>query len=254
MSQEPLSSGRGIFWLFEQMMRLPMAAFVYTMEMMVRTMQGLQHMAENGVSGTPNRASLPRDQPEVVSTEPTAAQFPPAVEPRLPPTNSQSQPGSAALESATTTVKETSRMPDTNLNDDMLKLVRYKILFVRREYETAFQEREDLVSDNMSSSAFTAWKIAEFIQHIGDYPIPGKWKEKNYPKTVQDGKLTGLPEEDKKYLRVYFEVLERYPREKFKYEEQQIEILRDISHKLDRPAPSTTTPAQQPTSPAKTKP
>jgi hypothetical protein len=49
---------------------------------------------------------------------------------------------------------------------------------------------------------------------------------------VPANRLKGLPEEDKKYLRVYFEVLERYPREKFKYEEQQIEILRDIAHNI----------------------
>jgi hypothetical protein len=100
------------------------------------------------------------------------------------------------------------------------------VLFVRREYEVAFPEREEIVSDNMGPDAFTAWKIAEFIQGLSrsETPIPEKWKEKSYPapEYVKDGYLLGIDEEDKKYLRVYFEVLERYPREKFKYEEQQI--------------------------------
>ena len=41
-----------------------------------------------------------------------------------------------------------------------------------------------------------------------------------------------MPEEDKKYLRVFFEILDRYPREKFKYEEMQIDVLKEIRDKL----------------------
>lgn len=126
---------------------------------------------------------------------------------------------------------------DKDLRDDMLKLVRYKILYVRREYEVTFPEREDIVSDNMDGDAFTAWKVAEFIQELahGTTPVPAKWADKNYPEDYRspDGKyLTGIPHEDKKYLRVYYEVLERYPREKFKYEEQQIRVLEEIRDKV----------------------
>ena len=125
---------------------------------------------------------------------------------------------------------------DKDLHDDMLKLVRYKILFVRREYEVAFPEQEDIVSDNMDGDAFSAWKVAEFIQdlHRGETLIPARWEEQNYPPAeFRDGKhLTGIPHEDKKYLRVYFQVLERYPREKFKYEEQQIRVLEEIRDRV----------------------
>jgi len=99
---------------------------------------------------------------------------------------------------------------DKNLRDDTLKLVRYKLLFVKREHEKAFPEQEDLVHENLDEAAFTAWKVAEFIQ--------------NNPNLVR--------EEDKKYLRVYYEVLQRYPREKFKYEEDQIRVLRQIRDNL----------------------
>ena len=126
---------------------------------------------------------------------------------------------------------------DKDLRDDMLKLVRYKILYVRREYEVTFPEQEDIVPDNMDGDAFTAWKVAEFIQDLarGDTPLPTKWADKNYPQgfTSSNGKyLTGIPHEDKKYLRVYYEVLERYPREKFKYEEQQIRVLEEIRDRV----------------------
>jgi hypothetical protein len=125
---------------------------------------------------------------------------------------------------------------DRDLQDDMLKLVRYKILFVRRDFEHAFPEREDLVYDSMDGSAFAAWKVAEFIQELqkGETPVPAKWLARGYPEQqyVRNGQLTGLDDEDKKYLRVYYEVLERYVREKFYYEEQQIEILRKIAENM----------------------
>ena len=127
---------------------------------------------------------------------------------------------------------------DKDLHDDMLKLVRYKILFVKGDHEHAFPEAEELVADNMDGSAFTAWKIAEFIQNLQPPKddkdkdkertrVPKKWADKHYPGPPHDsnGVLTGLPAGDKKYLRVYYEVLDRYPREKFKYEEQQIRVL-----------------------------
>jgi hypothetical protein len=106
---------------------------------------------------------------------------------------------------------------DKNLRDDMLKLVRYKVLFVKREHEKAYPEEEDLVSDNMDDAAFTAWKVAEFIQ--------------NHPNQFQ--------EEDKKYLRIHYEVLERFPREKFKFEENQIRVLEQIRDKMASAIPLT---------------
>lgn len=114
-----------------------------------------------------------------------------------------------------------------DLNDDMLKLVRYKILFVKRDLEFAFPEREELVCDNMDGQAYTAWKIAEFIQRLekgrdprnvdGEkFRVPDKWKEHGYPKNefrYDSVYFWGFEEDDKKYLQVYYEVLERHPRD-----------------------------------------
>jgi quinol monooxygenase YgiN len=145
-------------------------------------------------------------------------------------------------------------MPDTDLHDDMLKLVYYKILFVKRDLEYTFPEKEELVSENIDASGYTAWKIAEFIQDLENIDIPRKWRDKKYPRDTTGEtapKIDALDEEDKKYLRVYYEVLDRYPRERFKYEERQIEILEQIRDKL-RPGPPG--PGQQPGVPADLKP
>ncbi len=131
----------------------------------------------------------------------------------------------------TSEVKEIEKM-DRDLRDSKLKLVRFKVLFVKRNYEYAFEESEDLISTNIDSSGFTAWKIAEFIQRMAKKQtrVPEKWLRKNYPPPeYREGKmLLGLPDGDKKYLRVYHQVLDRYQREKFEYEEEQIDVLREI--------------------------
>ena len=116
---------------------------------------------------------------------------------------------------------------DGDLSGDTLKLVRYKILFVKRDGEHAFGEQEELVCGNMDASAFTARKIEEFLQNMQASEVDALGNLKDYDaKYRKDGKLIGLDESDKKYLRVYFEVLERYPREKSKHDEDQLKLLR----------------------------
>src|SRR5581483_9547822 len=104
---------------------------------------------------------------------------------------------------------------------DELKLVRYKVLFIKRDLEYAFPEKEELVHDDLDGQAFTSWKIAEFIQDLSApetekerwHKVPSKWNAKHYPTSAAkepnryraNGYLRGLPEEDKKYLRLFYE-------------------------------------------------
>ncbi len=104
-----------------------------------------------------------------------------------------------------------------------LKVVRYKIIFVKRGNECAFPEQEVLVTEDLDATAFVAWKMAEFLESLvphGNLPVPEKWTDYP-PHYVKDGRplyrrgdtLLGFLEEDKKYPRVYYEVVDRYPRE-----------------------------------------
>ena len=133
-------------------------------------------------------------------------------------------------------------MSDKNLRDDMLKLVQYKILFLKRDYEHAFQEQEELVTDNLDEAGYTAWKIAAFIQQLGEKRhtiVPENWKHypPHDPQYREGSTLVGFPEEDKKYLRVYYKVLDRWPREAFNFEEEQIKVLKQIRDNLCRTRP-----------------
>ncbi len=225
-----------MMWFVGQFFLIPVAAFVYGVELLVKTMQGMQKATTQGMSlvvgstpeagenvGGSGEGDVSVPQPSPVNTQESGSTNADATEKREEKTLSNDGNGIGL---------------DKDLHDDMLKLVRYKILFVKREYEVAFKEAEDLVSDNMDGSAFAAWKVAEFIQQLAKSKtdVPEKWGTK-YPSEdrdtyVKSGKLVGFPDGDKKYLRVYYEVLDRYPREKFKYEEQQIDVLKEIRDKI----------------------
>jgi hypothetical protein len=216
--------------LFSRLMKLPVEAFVYSMEMFVKTMRGMQHIAYQSID---TMADWDAQAPVVASSrENTTSE------------GTYATPESVSIRrmeaTHTTTQEEEMRMQDKDLREeDILKLVRYKILFVKRDLEHAFPEKEELISENTDAAGYTAWKIAEFIQDLKNVEIPRKWRDKKYPPpeiesppTGDPTKINSLPEEDKKYLRVYYEVLERYPRERFRYQERQIEVLEQIRDKI----------------------
>jgi hypothetical protein len=232
---EPADAGRSstnMMRLLGQMLMLPFTVFIYGMEAFVKTIQGVQQAADEGMDVVAGRAA------------PAPAE----------PANAQSEPAASAASSSTDDIivddagasqKEAIHMTDRDLSDDdMLKLVRYKVLFIKRDYEVAFDEVEELVSDDMDDTGYTAWKIAEFIQSLDHTAVPvKKWgggkdqhEKPKYPKHAQykngEWVIYKLDEDDKKYLRVYFEVLDRYPREKFKHDQRQIEVLEEIRDRI----------------------
>jgi hypothetical protein len=260
-------SSTSMMHLLGQMLMLPFTVFVFGMDMFVKTMHRVQKVADQGLDLTagsvvPSREDAPADRKEftnetglIVNAQASGQrgigpghEQPVAMVVETPISFGGYRPAGNELESRETT-KE--KKMDRDLRDDMLKLVRYKVLFVKREYEHAFPEREDLVSENMDGSAFTAWKVAEFIQELGNgkTEVPNKWG-KTYPEGHRNGNvLTGLPDDDKKYLRVYYEVMDRHPREKFKYEEEQISVLEDIRDELKKKRGATPSNGSKPSAP-----
>ena len=98
-------------------------------------------------------------------------------------------------------------MADKNLGDDMVKLVEYTIVSIERGKEEIVESGHKLFDDDMTGDAFASWVIAEEVP-----------KKKN-----------GY---DSKYLRVSYNVLDRWPRQDLKYEERQLEILGQIEKKI----------------------
>lgn len=125
---------------------------------------------------------------------------------------------------------------DIDLNDDMNKLVRYSIICVDRHNEVVLESlRETLLHDRMDERGFTAWKVVEFSSRMaaGHIPAPPEWIMKPPQGVVIDsGKLKALGPDQNKFLRVSFQVVDRFPRERFWYEEKQITALERIAQAM----------------------
>ncbi len=210
--------------ILAEMLKLPLTAFVYGMEMLVKTVEGLRTIADQGIDTVITGVA------RTSGNEPEAAGDPIRTE-------NISVGESATVDNNDPTKQEETKMgdiDDKDLSGDDLKLVRYKILFIKRDHEHAFPEREDLVSADIDESGFTAWKIAEFIQRLDETPVPEKWRGKAYPPGAAGGHIHRLPEDDKQYLRVFYQVLDRFAREEATYEADQIRVLEQIRDELAR--------------------
>lgn len=154
-----------------------------------------------------------------------------------------------------------------NLNDDMVKLVAYSIVSIRRQDERVLKGGEGtvVIVEPMTEENFTAYIIGHYLQQedtndkedairefidalerslreIGDGSVR-QFAEvlrrylresitNNKKKTSVKRKLRQIPEEDRKYLRVNYVVSNRWPREPLKFEEDQVAVLEDIRDKL----------------------
>src|SRR5438874_3330129 len=228
---------KSVVRVFGQLLMLPIAALVYGMDMFIKTMQEMQRVTNQGLQVVAGPGIGPAS-PVMENVAETPTNF--------ANTYSTADGRQNEEEKLLSYDNTNGNQLDKNLKDDMLKLVRYKILFVKREYEYAFREQEDLVYDNIDGNAFTAWKVAEFIQELAKVKdektaegrarvgirAPHKWKHYPGEKYTFEGYLTGFPPEDKKYLRVFYQVLERYQREKFRHDERQIEVLEEIRDRM----------------------
>lgn len=111
---------------------------------------------------------------------------------------------------AQTVIKEQKSMSDMDLNDDEVKLVRYRILNLDRGAEQVLASGEELVWENLSSDGYKVWKTAQFMRD----------------NAIADSRL--------RFLRVWFEVLDRYPREKLLFQEDALDRLKGIEFQLAR--------------------
>jgi hypothetical protein len=106
------------------------------------------------------------------------------------------------------------------LADDLVKLVAYFIVSLEPEHERLMPGGADtiVVTDNMSDETFTSYAIARYFQSAAYRELSPNEK--------------AAAEDERKYLRVHFAIVRRWPREPRKYDERQIAVLNDISREL----------------------
>jgi len=254
MRTESLPDDSGsIVRLFSEFVMIPVAAFLYGVDMLLKAMQKVQQVTSQGVEVMVGPSAFPSRSVETGGSTETA-----------PGNSNFSNPTADSKQNLT---REDKKLIETSQNfcspgqkdGKCLILWRYKVLFIKRDFEHAFAEVEDLVPDDVTD--ITAWKVAEFIQQLGrcEVKVPHKWIDKRYPKpitghwklscevgesapsdeeleeaikTKQPIYLAGLPEPDKQFLRLYAQQLASYTRQDPKYEERQIEVLEDIARKI----------------------
>ena len=104
-------------------------------------------------------------------------------------------------------------MRDSNLSDDMVKLVRFTIVSITRDDEHILRYGlgEKIVTDNMDDESFASWVLSEYFQRAEHEPID---------------------DDDKKYLRVFTEVLARWAKQDRKFEKRQLGSLEGIEEAL----------------------
>jgi hypothetical protein len=204
-----------MFALLGQMMRLPFAFMGYLFEMASVTTKGLEQIAEQSFrealspsaedGSSAGQGTLPPEP--VAPAVPLAPPAPPPEEPSEP----MKLPDPWRMPEPRT--REETQMADTNLNDEMVKLVEFTIVTIERGNERKLVGPEQiLVTDDLTGNAFSNARIAD-------------WSETAKGKDADVRSNT---------LRVYYNVLDRWPKEDLKKDERQIEYLKEIADELKR--------------------
>ncbi len=99
-----------------------------------------------------------------------------------------------------------------DLQDNSLKLVRYTLVSVRRCEEKILPDGsgEILVTGGMTADGFAAWVIAEYLQPDGE-----------------SGRRHRIPLDEKRYIRVSYQVLARWPLKCKSKKTEALEGIRD---------------------------
>lgn len=114
-----------------------------------------------------------------------------------------------------------------DLQDDSVKLVAYTIVSLKRGRERIMDGGEGsvIVTDNMTGKAFVSWILAKYMQQKVDDPVqPGRKVRRGDPRL--------LPRDELKYLRVYYVVSTRWPREPLEFEQKQVKVLHEIRDEM----------------------
>src|SRR5258707_6813185 len=196
---------------FGQIMKLPMAALVSGMEMLAQTMREIQKSFETnidvmstGLAQTLNDMSDGTGVARAASTE---------------------RSGGISGDDADTTQRiideEENDMADQDLSGEDLKVVRYRIIFTKRDFEAVLDEAEEEVVDYPTDGgSLGGLKVAHFMGRVRDEKgnLPAEGKGKGYPVKNPPKRGWKIPPEDERYIAFIYEVIRRVERQEANYE------------------------------------
>jgi hypothetical protein len=226
--------------LLGHLLKLPVSIFVTGMEILVRSMQDARRNFEKGVDdmvrelggdsqSTADGTGRPPIEAKVVEVEPGRPDT-------IQPSRVEEQ-----------MMYDNSCAPD--LSGDDVKTVGYWITFQKPDYETTLQPRRDETIDySTTAESFAGLKLIDFMARLhaphgipyptswpNDPPDSGYTTEGKQPKTGRPIRLLNIPEADRRYIDVQVALAFSRPKQDPKYDKQQVEVLRQILHKLPKP-------------------
>ena len=207
--------------LIGRVMIIPLAAFVYSMEMLIKNMQQMQRVTSDGM-----RMMAGENLLEGVDAHRTTG-------------STMSVMNEAVTGCNVDNAKEQKRMTNgysadqTNLSGEELKLVRYTPNFRKRNFEYAWPSDQELVTNDRSESDLEAQRLGNFMSKLDKTARPEIWVKRNYPPTEKGTNINTIPDEDKKFMYVLVEVLQRFPRDKGQYQDDQLKYLAGIKDAIE---------------------
>src|SRR2546425_514181 len=222
--------------LFGQMLRLPLAAFAYSLEVFMRTMSGMQQVAEEGidlmVGGAVKTLDMRLGNSYLIGHRGLSS--------------SNGIIENSAENTDQSCSKEGKEMWDKDSWENDLKVVRYWVLFDKRDYEAIFSSAEvepelskkgdiELVLGRKSIEEFRGEKRSKFKERLGSIPRPKKWRDLQYPQDEKGDYMEKLEGNDfDEYVRVIVEVIHQQARRDRDYEKDKVQLLGGINRTINR--------------------
>ena len=212
-----LAPGRTGIYFLVRLIRLPVAFTGHVLEIFGRATLEAERLAGEGVDsvfGQRPATTLGNLVRQAEESSPS------------PPTTEPTKNDLGAAPAVAPITQEETTMADNNLNDDMVKLIEYSIISIERRNERIVAHATDaegkygtpmlyLETGRVTGDGFSNARIADYVkQHCG--------KDE-------------LKDLDLDSLRVYYNVVARWPQSSLKYEEkildleqEKVDLLRDI--------------------------
>jgi hypothetical protein len=109
------------------------------------------------------------------------------------------------------------RMRDQDLGGDDLKVIRYRIIYTKRDHEAFLEDGDTLIDYRTTAADYGGLLICSFMEKVakGEIKLPAK-----VGKTIS--------QEDRRYVRITLEVVDRFPRESGEYDRRKVQELASI--------------------------
>jgi hypothetical protein len=200
------------------------------MEVLVKGMRGFQNLMEQGID-------LVTHEPSEIHKRLEGGNDPQI---DLPVSSTVAQ--SSDFITPNSVQKEQVSMSDTyhdddDLGTDDLKVVRWRVIFKKRDYEVTLAQGSDLIGYKTSAASLSGIKISDFLKAARNgkkVDVFDKLKEKGYEPKGKSGVNWSIPEDDMRYVTFIYKIVERISKADDDYERRKVRALESIAKDTKR--------------------